>query len=274
VSSRPARKLRERIETLALVLRRVPIGEADLMVTLFTRERGIVSVAARSARRPSSRLAALEPLHTLRVALEVGAGEEVAKLKEASLERPRLRLLEEERRLEGASVLLGYARAIVGEGPFEVASFDAVERGLDALVNAESEEIGALVAWSGGSLLAAAGYALELGACVRCGTACPDGAAALFDPEAGGLVCRACGGGAAAARRRAACPRRGLALHARWRARRWGRRARDARRRAHRPRARQRPSTWRARHVTQDRPRPVGGGVELEVGSPRVVPRE
>lgn len=195
MSSRPARKLRERIETLALVLRRVPIGEADLMVTLFTRERGIVSVAARSARRPSSRLAALEPLHTLRVALEVGAGEEVAKLKEASLERPRLRLLEEERRLEGASVLLGYARAIVGEGPFEVASFDAVERGLDALVNAESEEIGALVAWSGGSLLAAAGYALELGACVRCGTACPDGAAALFDPEAGGLVCRACGGG-------------------------------------------------------------------------------
>lgn len=195
MTRRAVRKVRERVESLALVLRRVPVGEADLMVTLFTRERGVVSVSARSARRVSSRLAALEPLHTLRVTLEVAPGEEIARLKEATLERPRLSLLQSEPRLQAAATLLGYARAIAGEGPHEVDGFDAIERGLDALSDASGDALSALVARAGAELLAAAGYALELGACVRCGTECPTGAAALFDPAAGGLVCRACGGG-------------------------------------------------------------------------------
>ncbi|NUP14495.1 MAG: DNA repair protein RecO [Polyangiaceae bacterium] len=193
--TRGARKLRERIETRALVTRRIPIAEADLMLTLLTRERGLVSAAARSARRTSSRLGALEPMHTLRVTLEMAPNDDVAKLKEARIERPRLALLDHEARLEAAAELLSFARSLVVEGPNEAESFDIVESGLDAIAERDPSEASAVLAWGGAQLLAATGYALDLEACVRCGTPCPPGAAALVDPAAGGLVCRACGGG-------------------------------------------------------------------------------
>lgn len=165
------------------------------MVTLLTRARGVVSASARSARRPTSRLGALEPMHTLRVGIDVGAAEEIAKLKEARIERVRLRLLDDEPRIQAASRLLTYGRAMMGEGPDEALSFDLVERGLDAIADSDPGAALAVVVWSGAQLLASAGYELGLEACVRCGTPCPPRAAALVDPAAGGLVCRACGGG-------------------------------------------------------------------------------
>ena len=57
----------------ALVLKSVPLGEADLLVTLFSRETGKVRAVAKGARRSTSRLVGhLEPLTVTRLALSRG----------------------------------------------------------------------------------------------------------------------------------------------------------------------------------------------------------
>src|SRR5262245_23669911 len=87
---RTSRARGERISTDALLLRKVPYGEADLILTFFTEARGVVSAAARAARKSVRRFGAIEPLHLLRVTVEERAGAELGNLIEARLVRPRL----------------------------------------------------------------------------------------------------------------------------------------------------------------------------------------
>ena len=66
--------LTERSSTTdAIVLRARPLGEADRVLTLLTRERGKVDAVAKGIRRPRSSMAGrLEPLAEVRVALHRG----------------------------------------------------------------------------------------------------------------------------------------------------------------------------------------------------------
>ena len=58
----------------ALVLRSAPLGEADLLVTLFTREAGKVRAVAKGARRSTAKLVGhLEPLTVTSLALSGAA---------------------------------------------------------------------------------------------------------------------------------------------------------------------------------------------------------
>src|SRR5438105_3954447 len=57
----------------AIVLRRIPLGETDKIITLFTREYGKYNAVAKGARKTTSRLCgATEPLMFLRAALADG----------------------------------------------------------------------------------------------------------------------------------------------------------------------------------------------------------
>ena len=57
----------------ALTLKRHPLGEADLLVTLYTRDRGKLRAMAKGARRPTSRLVGhLEPLTQVSLSLAQG----------------------------------------------------------------------------------------------------------------------------------------------------------------------------------------------------------
>ncbi len=57
----------------ALTLKKVPMGEADLLVTLYTRERGKVRAMARGARRSNSKLVGhFEPLTQVKLSLAQG----------------------------------------------------------------------------------------------------------------------------------------------------------------------------------------------------------
>ena len=67
-------------ETLGLVLRRVPYGESDLIVSLLTEGIGTTSALARGARRSQrSQVETLEPMHTLRLHLEERVGADLLK---------------------------------------------------------------------------------------------------------------------------------------------------------------------------------------------------
>lgn len=195
---RPGRSGRgpgERVATDALLLRKVPYGEADAIVTFFTEERGVLSAIARSARKSVKRFGALEPLHLLRVTIEEKAGAELHLLVEAQLVRPRLGLLGSLEQIEIASTSLQWVRRASPHRVVEPALWEDVNALLDALDQApEPVASRARLAAMGLRLLQGAGWGLQLGWCVRCGRECGPEATACIDAAQGGLVCRACGG--------------------------------------------------------------------------------
>ncbi|MFO0552127.1 MAG: DNA repair protein RecO C-terminal domain-containing protein [Polyangiaceae bacterium] len=197
MAGRAFRRLRERVETRALVVRRVPSGDADLLVTLLTPDLGCVTVSARGVRRATatkaSKLGAVEPLHTLGVEIDLVPGRDLGVLKEAKILTARMALVALPERFEAAEGLLRWARTHVPHASPERRAFDLVEEALDALTTATAEDAAAIAARAGASLLVVLGYAFELARCVRCGTECPANGAGAFDPAEGGLVCRACG---------------------------------------------------------------------------------
>lgn len=174
------------------MLRTVPLGESDLVVTLLTEARGVVAAVAHRARR-GARLP-VEPMHTLRVTLDERVGAELFRLRESRIETPRTRLLARLDGLEAAGKGLRWARGMLPPHVAEPHAWDAV---LDLLNDLDADPPGPAapaLATAGLQLLESVGWGFELRACVRCGTVCPEGKAAQFDPAAGGLVCRDCGG--------------------------------------------------------------------------------
>lgn len=180
----------------ALLLRRVELGEADLVVTLFTRTLGRVSALARGARKSQKRFAgALEPFFTLRIRLEERPHSELLSLSEARVARARLGMLSDLKRLQVAGRALGWIRKAAPPRTPEPQSFEHLERVFDRLA---SDAPGLLpereLAELGLALLASFGWAIDFERCVRCGKPCPDRARAAIDVASGGLVCRDCGG--------------------------------------------------------------------------------
>lgn len=196
--------------TQAYVLRRTPYGDADLIVALFTRDLGQVGALARSARASRRRFGGhLEPLHTLEVQLDEVAGAELLRLGEARIVVPRPHLLEHLRGMEAAGRFLTWLRHAAPERTPEPLLWQLVESCLDELdASARGEAVHRggqperatlpsptlTLASHGLRLLAASGWRLELEHCVLSGARCPEGKAAMIDPERGGLVSRAQGG--------------------------------------------------------------------------------
>lgn len=183
-----------RVTDRALLLRAVPVGEADVMLLLFTAGHGTASAAARGARRSARRFGALEPLHELMVTLEIREGAEIAKLCEARIERPRLAITRDLDRLEAAGQILRWVRRACSLHVPEPSIFEVVTHGLDALDAEEPLPARSVLGATGLAICDGLGWGLELERCVGCGKACPLGAPSRVDPQRGGLVCRACGG--------------------------------------------------------------------------------
>ena len=181
----------------ALVVRVVPYGESDAVLTLFTEDIGKVAAMARGARKSQRRFAAaIEPMHTVRVALDERAGAELYGLREAVIVTPRTHLLSSLERMTAAGQALRWVRAGSPNRTREPEVWNEIESLLDRL-NDPSCAIapGTHLAVSGLRLLRHFGYGLEFDGCVRCGRACDPGRSAFVHAEAGGLICQSCGGG-------------------------------------------------------------------------------
>jgi DNA repair protein RecO (recombination protein O) len=182
------------VTSRALLLRSVPVGESDLMITLFTQGAGTTSAGARSARKSTRRFGALEPLHELAVTLEVRDGSDIAKLVDARIERPRLGITRSLDRLDAAGHLLRWVRRACPPHVPEPSIFEAVSHALDALDGGDRTPARAILGACGLAICEGLGWGLDLERCVGCGKPCPDAAPSAIDPRRGGLVCRACGG--------------------------------------------------------------------------------
>ncbi len=177
--------------TPAVVLRSIAYGEADRIVML-TERYGKVALMARGARKSARRFAgALEPYAIVEAEVALGRGE-VGRLAQARVLRAFPALLADLERMSVAAAGLELVREATPEREPEARLLPTVERFFEVL-SATPPRDEVRVAFSL-RLLALVGLAPNLASCGRCGRAAPEGKAALFDPDLGAVVCRACGG--------------------------------------------------------------------------------
>ena len=142
----------------ALLLKRTDYREADLIVTLFTRDFGKVQALARSARNSRKRFAgALEPVHTLSVELEPPKRGDLFELRGAEVSVPRVHLPLHLDRLQAAGKLLGWLREALPERAPELDLWRLAIDLLDALNASRPLEVDGTLAASGLHLLVTSG---------------------------------------------------------------------------------------------------------------------
>lgn len=179
-----------------VVLRHRELGEADRLITLFTREHGRLRAVARGIRRPRSRKAGhLELLARVRLLMARGRELDVITQAEALQLFPHLR--EDLVLVARGSYLAELVDGFAPEGEANaalydllVASLDRLDRGLDAHAVLRFFEL---------RLLDLAGYRPEFFRCVHCGQAIRP-QAQFFKASQGGVLCPDCGRGVREAR--------------------------------------------------------------------------
>jgi DNA repair protein RecO (recombination protein O) len=184
-----------RITTDALLLRRVDYAEADLVLTLFTEKLGKVSALGRGARKSNKRFGgALEPMHTLSVALDERPNAELFTLVEAKLARPRPHILTSLTAMEAAGRALSWVRSAAPPRTPEPGPYAVLTTLLDRLASHESGSSNVALAEAGLSLVSSLGWGIDFERCVRCGKQAQPQQSASVDAARGGLICRSCGG--------------------------------------------------------------------------------
>jgi DNA repair protein RecO (recombination protein O) len=152
-------------KTNALVLRRIPLGEKDKIVTLYTREWGKLSAVAKGARRTTSRLSgATEPLMFVRGIMAEGMNLDVLTQSEIRESFPLLR--GDFGRFLRATYCCELLDRMTEERSPDAAAFDLLlstlyilQRATDPDVPVHAFEL---------QLMAHAGYEPQLHACTRC----------------------------------------------------------------------------------------------------------
>ncbi len=170
----------------AIVLRTYPLREADLLVTLFTRNDGKVKGVARSAKKSKRRFGgALEPLTQVRAYYDEREGQELARLDSCDiLESP-------------LSAAIDYPRVVALEHVAETLdellpdreANDAIFRlAVSVLYQLRSGSIWMPLTYFQLWLVRLIGFLPELGECMACGTAL-NGSRAYYHALADGLMC-------------------------------------------------------------------------------------
>jgi DNA repair protein RecO (recombination protein O) len=178
----------------AFVLRMRPLGEADRILTLFSRERGKLSAVAKGSRKTQSKFGARLEFFA-RSQLTLHAGRSLDVITSASLVAGAWERLVDPDVYSFASYV---AEVIDGMCELEMPLPDLYELlvELQGAMETSGVDAGGLRAVFDLRVLSALGFGLELDACARCGAVLGRrpfaGGRAALSPEAGGLVCRQC----------------------------------------------------------------------------------
>lgn len=177
-------------KTAALVLRRIPLGEKDKIVTIFSRDRGKLSAVAKGARKPTSKLAgATEPLVLLRAAIAEGSSLDI--LSEAEVREAFPKLKADYGRYLRATYACELLEKVTEERDPHPESFDLLLSTLYILQRAAQPDT-ALHAFEL-QLLAQIGYEPQLATCIRCDNPFDtDYPPVGYSPARGGALCIPC----------------------------------------------------------------------------------
>ena len=171
-----------------IVLRTRNLGEADRIVTVYTRERGKVECVARGARRARSRLMGGTQLFTYARFL-MFSGRNLDSLNQAEIKESFAKLREDLIQLGYASYLAELLDTMTEPGEPSEDIFFAL---LDAFYGLERGVApGTVARWFEFRLMSLLGYRPETSRCAACGGNLD--ADVRFSSKAGGLICSACG---------------------------------------------------------------------------------
>jgi DNA repair protein RecO (recombination protein O) len=174
--------------TLAVVLRRSDLGEADRILTLFTRDYGKIKAVAKGARKPQSKKAGhVELFAEIDVLLSQGRSLEVVSQVEMQEAFPRIR--EDLIRATYAAHFAELVDAFTEERDESRAMYDLLVAGLNWL--AETDDPRRAARYYELHLLEVSGYRFELHHCVVCGKAIK-AQNQFYSPADGGIICPAC----------------------------------------------------------------------------------
>ena len=179
-------------ETEAIVLRTIRYGEADTVLTLYTRERGRVSAMAKGTRKAGSRMGGrLQPGVRVHLGLHEGRGD-MATVRQAQVVEPHAGLWVEGYRLRAAGSVLEAAMRVLAEEP-NVGAYNLLARGLALLAVVPPRETpprhDAIVLGVHAKLLVVSGLLPRLASCTGCGS---DGPLVAFSARTGGSLCADC----------------------------------------------------------------------------------
>ena len=178
------------VSTPAVVLRTYQYSETSKIVRLATRDYGVQSAIAKGVLRPRSPFgAALETLSEGVAQLYHKETRELQTLAAFDVIQLRRGLADDVGRFAGAAALSEVMLKMAPPAPLP-AAYEAFIRGLDALVRAEAGQTdAAAVRWLW-LLVGVLGFAPQLDACVRDGTAVSGTVA--FSVAEGGVLCAKC----------------------------------------------------------------------------------
>jgi len=173
----------------AIVLRTRKLAEADRIITLLTRQHGVVRAVAKGVRRTSSRFGSrLEPF--THVDLQLAEGRNLDVITQAETRSPFGEAISAEYdRYTAGSVMLETAeRLVVEEREPSVQQYLLLVGALRTMAAGEHRPADVMDSFVLRSL-SVAGYAPSFGGCVRCGV---EGEHRAFHPASGGVLCASC----------------------------------------------------------------------------------
>ncbi|HEU4685100.1 MAG TPA: DNA repair protein RecO [Nitrospira sp.] len=178
------------LKTTAITLKSRKWGEADRIVTLYTRELGKIRAVARGARRLKSRLgAALEPLTICDLNLFEKSGDSLYRVSQADVLEPFVQFREELKLMEAAARMVNVVVAVTPDRDPDAGLFETLKQALYSLVISEDPSLTVLLFQI--RLLGLTGFRPQTDHCAACGRSKvihePQ-----FSPVSGGLVCSAC----------------------------------------------------------------------------------
>ena len=175
-------------QTDALVIRSYRLGETSLIVSLFTKEFGLLRCVAKGARGPKSRFGgALEPGVRLSAVLYRKANRDLQLLSKADVVTYWPALWENPDRFARAGAVLEFLeRAAYGEGE-DPGLMELAAETLAAMAEAPPDALEAMLRAFEVQACRRLGYAPELTVCLECRRTLEGGG--LFHPVRGGLLC-------------------------------------------------------------------------------------
>ena len=180
----------------ALVLRRTDYGEADRILTLLTREDGLIRAIAKNARASRRRFGgAIELFSHARVELgrKRAGGEGLEHLNSAEQIDAHLGLRASLGALRAASVMCEATSHLIHEHEAVPELFEQLRAALGSLGGESApEKMNLLELWYLLMLLETAGLAPLLSRCVRCGRTPDEFAQARLSRDEGGMICEHC----------------------------------------------------------------------------------
>jgi len=178
------------LETEAVILNGLRLGEADKLVTLLTAKKGKVKAVAKGARRPRSRFgAALEPFMHCNVILFEKKPTVLMRMNQADILMPFMKIREGLDRIEAASRMVRIVSAILPEGEANPKIFSLLLAGLGEVE--KSDHLEWLVRVFEIRCLKHAGYQARLDRCLICNRGI-DSKPIYFSPKNGGTLCASC----------------------------------------------------------------------------------